>query len=220
MDLAPLVLRIATMAPGFLAAIVFHEAAHAWTALRFGDPTAKLRGRLSLNPAAHYDLVGTVIFPLAGALLGGVMFGWAKPVPVDTRFFGRDWRRAVFWVSFAGPLANVALAVLAAFLWALLVTQAPGGLPLHGEFAGMLRAAVAINIVIAAFNLIPFPPLDGSKMLSTFMDHETGARFEGLARYSVLFVLVLWFTPILQIVISPALRMGDGMLRLFLNLLA
>ena len=172
MDWAEFISRVAIGAPGFLAAIVFHEAAHAYTALRFGDNTAKLQGRLSLNPSAHYDLVGTVIFPLVGAMIGGVIFGWARPVPVNPRNF-RNIRKGIFWVSFAGPLANIALALVAAFLLAVLETQVPRNLIFHREFGGMLSMAVAINIIIAIFNLIPFPPLDGSKMVSAFLDYES-----------------------------------------------
>ena len=219
MDIVGFITNIAVCAPGFLAAISFHEAAHAYVALKFGDPTAKLQGRLSLNPAVHYDLVGTVIFPLLGAMLGGVMFGWAKPVPVDPRHF-KNVRKGIFWVSFAGPLANVALAVIAAFLLALIETKVPRGFLFHGEFASMLRMAVVINIVIAVFNLIPFPPLDGSKMVSSFLDYESAARYESLQRYSFIFLIFLWFTPFLRMIMMPALRMGDGMLRFFVLLLA
>ena len=219
MDITGFILKVAVCAPGFLAAIVFHEAAHAFVALKFGDPTAKSEGRLSLNPSVHYDLVGTIIFPLLGAMLGGVMFGWAKPVPVDPRYF-KNVRKGIFWVSFAGPLANVVLAVLSAFLLALIETKLPHQFFLHGEFAGMLRMAVIINIIIAVFNLIPFPPLDGSKMVSSFLDYESARRYEDLQRYSFVFLLFLWFTPFLGMIMSPALRIGDGMLRLFIMLLA
>ena len=211
--------RIAIGAPGFLAAIVFHEAAHALMAYRFGDPTAKLQGRLSLNPAVHYDLVGTVIFPLVGALLGGVIFGWARPVPIDPRNF-KNIRSGIFWVSFAGPLANIILAVLAAFLLALLQTKISPELVFHKEFGEMLYMAMIINIVIAVFNLIPFPPLDGSKMVATFLDYETARKYENLQRYSFLFIIVILVTPLLSFLMTPALQIGNGMFRLFINLLA
>ena len=219
MELAAFISRIAIGAPGFLAAIVFHEAAHAYTAHKFGDPTAKLQGRLSLNPAVHYDLVGTIIFPLVGAMLGGVIFGWAKPVPVDERNF-KNVRNSVFWVSFAGPLANIALAVIAAFLLAFLITQISHETVFFTEFAEMLKMAIMINIVIAVFNLIPFPPLDGSKMVCTFLDYETARRYEDLQRYSYLFIILILFTPLLDLVMTPALQMGNGILRLFVGLLA
>ncbi len=218
MDLTTFISRIAIGAPGFLAAIVFHEAAHALVAYRFGDSTAKQQGRLSLNPAVHYDLVGTVIFPLIGAMLGGVIFGWAKPVPVNPRNF-KNIRSGIFWVSFAGPLANIVLAVLAAFILAVLKTKISPELIFYEEFMEMLYMAVIINIVIAVFNLIPFPPLDGSKMVSTFLDYETARKYENLQRYSFLFIVVLWVTPLLRILMTPALQIGDGIFRLFVSLL-
>ena len=219
MELTTFISRIAIGAPGFLAAIVFHEAAHAFMAYRFGDPTAKLQGRLSLNPAVHYDLVGTVIFPLVGALLGGVIFGWARPVPIDPRRF-KNIRSGIFWVSFAGPLANIILAVFAAFILAVLKTKISPTLIFYKEFIEMLYMAVIINIVIAVFNLIPFPPLDGSKMVSTFLDYETARKYEDLQRYSFLFIILLWVTPLLRILMTPALQIGDGIFRLFVSILA
>lgn len=188
-------------------------------AMRFGDYTARSLGRLSLNPAVHYDPVGTVIFPLIGALMGGIMFGWAKPVPVDPRQF-KNVKAGIFWVSFAGPLANIILAIICAFGFALMVTQVPQDFLFHSQFTEMLRLAVMINIVIAVFNLIPFPPLDGSKMVSTFLDYNAARKYEELQRYSFLFIFVLWFTPILRIVMTPALVAGNGLVNVFIRLLA
>ena len=219
MDLTGFFFKIAIGLPGLLAAIVFHEAAHAWMALKFGDNTAKSHGRLSLNPAVHYDLVGTVIFPLLGALLGGVLFGWAKPVPVNPRNF-KNYKQGVFWVSFAGPLANIVLAVVIAFLLAILETKIPRDFVFHKEFSAMLFMAVSINVVIAIFNLIPFPPLDGAKMVSTFLDYETERKFNNLQNYSILFLVIIWMTPLLSLIISPALRFGHGLLRVFIHILA
>ena len=115
------ILRLTIQIPGFLLGVVCHEAAHAWMALKWGDPTAKNSGRLTLNPVAHCDIVGSVIFPLIGALLGGTMFGWAKPVPVNPRQL-RHPRHGMFWVGFAGPLANIVLGILSALAFAFLLT--------------------------------------------------------------------------------------------------
>jgi|SRR5690606_23447771 len=219
MDISGFISNLAIGLPGFLMAIVFHEAAHAWMATRFGDNTARSLGRLSLNPAVHYDPVGTVIFPLIGALMGGIMFGWAKPVPVDPRQF-KNVKAGIFWVSFAGPLANIILAIICAFGFAIMVTQVPQDFVFHAQFTEMLRLAVMINIVIAVFNLIPFPPLDGSKMVSTFLDYNAARKYEELQRYSFLFIFVLWFTPILHYVMTPALIAGTGLVNVFIRLLA
>ena len=120
--IADFILRVSVMAPGFLLAISFHEYAHAWAAHKFGDPTAKSMGRLTLNPAAHYDMFGTIILPLVLAAFNMGIFGYAKPVPVDARHF-KNYRKSIFWVSFAGPIANVILMVVSGFLLALLRTK-------------------------------------------------------------------------------------------------
>lgn len=212
-----IVLRLATGLPGFLLGIVFHEWAHAWAAKKFGDDTAERMGRLSMNPVVHYDPIGTVVFPLIGAAIGGVMFGWAKPVPVDPRRFSNI-RSGIFWVSFAGPLANLILAVGCAFLFAIFATQFTN-FSYQVVILQMLRSAILINIVLAVFNLIPFPPLDGSKMVSTFLDYEQARKYEELQRYSFVFILILWFTPLFSYMIQPAIMMGMGITNLFINLL-
>jgi Zn-dependent protease len=214
-----IILRIATMAPGFLLAIVCHEAAHAYVATRLGDPTARHQGRLSLNPAVHYDPIGTVLFPLIGATIGGVMFGWAKPVPVDARYF-KNVRTGIFWVSFAGPLANILLAILSAFILAVMIVMVPQTLYLYEPFFMMVRWSVMINIILAVFNLIPFPPLDGSKMVSTFLDYEQARRYEELQRFSFLFIIILIMTPIFSFIVSPALAMGQVTINLFIQMLS
>jgi Zn-dependent protease len=211
--------RIAISLPGFLLAIVCHEAAHAWMAFRFGDPTAKFLGRLSLNPAVHYDLVGTVIFPLIGAAMGGAMFGWAKPVPVDSRRF-KNVRSGVFWVSFAGPLANIILMIFSALLFAVLVTKVSPEFSYHKIFVDILQQSIMINVLLAVFNLIPFPPLDGSKMFSAFLDYNQARKYEELQRYSFVFLFILILTPILSYIMSPAIWMSNVMVNFFVHLLA
>lgn len=213
-----IILRLATGLPGFLFAIVFHEAAHAWMATRFGDDTAKSMGRLSLNPLVHYDPIGTIIFPFIGALVGGVMFGWARPVPIDTRRF-KNVRSGIFWVSFAGPAANLLLAVLSAFFMALVYNKVPQTFEFFNVILMMLRQSMIINIVLAVFNLIPFPPLDGSKMVSSMLDYEAARKYEDLQRFSFVFILILWFTPLFTYLLQPAIFFGNRMLGMFIHLL-
>lgn len=214
-----IIYRIAISLPGFLLAIVFHEAAHAWMANRFGDPTAKMLGRLSLNPAVHYDLVGTIIFPLIGALMGGTMFGWAKPVPVDSRHF-KNVRAGTFWVSFAGPLANIVLTFISSFFLALLVTKVSPNFSFHAIFTDMLKQSIWINVLLAVFNLIPFPPLDGSKMVSSMLDYNVARKFEELQRYSFVFIFILILTPALNYLMMPAIWVSNILVNVFIHLLA
>lgn len=219
MDMTQTIYHIAVSLPGFLLGIVCHEAAHAFMADRFGDPTARLTGRLTLNPSVHYDLVGTIIFPLIGALMGGAMFGWAKPVPVDTRRF-KNIRSGIFWVSFAGPLANLLLLILAAFMFAVLSTKVSPNFSFFNIFSDMLIQAIRINVLLAMFNLIPFPPLDGSKMVSSMLDYEAARKFEELQRYSIVFVFILIFTPILNYIMMPAILAANMIVNLFMMMLA
>ena len=219
MDFTQIIKVLSLAAPGFLLAISCHEAGHAWMARRYGDDTAERMGRLTLNPAVHYDLIGTIIFPMIGIVLGGVPFGWAKPVPVDPRRF-RNMKSGIFWVAFAGPLANILLMVLSALFFAIVYTQIPNSFGLKAQFLGMLQYSVFINILLAVFNLIPFPPLDGSKMVSTFLDYEMARKYEALQNYTMIFLLVLWFTPIFSWIIRPAQLFGYLLMNSFVGILS
>ena len=218
-SLSHLIFRLSIQIPGFLLAIVVHEAAHAYMASKFGDNTAKYYGRLSLNPAVHLDVVGTVIFPLIVALFGGAMFGWAKPVPVDARNFKKI-RQAIFWVSFAGPLANIILAAISALLLSILLTHFAPDFYLFTPFKDILNQSVIVNIVLAVFNLIPWPPLDGSKMVSSFLDYNSMRKYESLANYSLIFFIFLMYTGALGYVLRPAIMMAYGMVGIFMNFLS
>lgn len=200
-------------------AIVVHELAHAYVAYRFGDSTAMMSGRVTLNPQAHIDPLGTVALPLIGAALGGVMFGWAKPVPVNpTRF--KNYREGLFWVSFAGPLSNFLLAFFCIIGFAVLITQVSPSFFFYDVFSQMLYQAILINIVIGGFNLIPFPPLDGSKMVMSFLNYETSRSYEELQRYFMIFILVIWMTPILGFFLGPMIRISNLLVNTFVGFLA
>jgi Zn-dependent protease len=190
-NLNEIIFNIAQSLPGFLMAIVIHEAAHAWMANQFGDPTAKNEGRLTLNPAAHYDPWGTVFFPLLAACTNFAMIGWARPVPIEVRNFKRV-RAGIFWVSFAGPLANLLIGTLSAMFLALIATKVSPEWEYYSIFIRMLRFSIFINFMLAFFNLIPLPPLDGSKMVSSFLKGHALRRYEEFARYTpVIFISVM-----------------------------
>lgn len=221
-DLNGMVLNIANSLPGFLLAIVAHEASHAWMANQFGDNTAKMEGRMTLNPAVHYDLFGTIIFPLMAAVTGFAMIGWAKPVPINTRNFKKI-RSGIFWVSFAGPLANIVLGLVSALLLALLVTQVSSSWEYHRVFLGMLRFSVFINFILAFFNLIPLPPLDGSKMVSSFLKGPALLRFEEVGRFTpMIFITVLVLSMMgihtISYLLAPAQMLGNYLVFTFIGL--
>lgn len=207
-DLNAILFNIAQSLPGFLLAIVAHEAAHAWMANKFGDPTAKNEGRLTLNPAAHYDPWGTIFFPLLAAFTNFAMIGWAKPVPIEVRNFKKV-RQGIFWVSFAGPLSNLILGALSAIILAIIATKVSPDWEFYGISIRMLRFSVFINFILAFFNLIPLPPLDGSKMVSAFLKGHALRKYEDFARYTPLVfigVMVLSFMGVhtLSYVLMPA----------------
>jgi Zn-dependent protease len=166
MDLASILnaLSIATIPVVF--AITVHEVAHGWVARSFGDRTAEAQGRLSLNPIRHIDPVGTVLVPAILFLTGGILFGWARPVPVNPRLM-RDPRRNMVWVSAAGPAANLAMAVAWAFLMMVAQHVNLGEVGLWVQ--GMAGWGIAINLVLAVFNLLPIPPLDGGQLLENLI---------------------------------------------------
>ena len=218
-NLQDFILRLSIQLPGFILAVSCHEAAHAFVALKFGDDTAKRQGRLTLNPTAHYTPFGTILFPLLGALMGGTMFGWARPVPIDARRF-KNIRKSIFWVSFAGPGANILLSVLSAFFYVLIVTKVSPTFYFYEPFLGMLKASITINCILAVFNLIPFPPLDGSKMVGSFLNYEAQRKFEEIQKYGFIFLLLLWFTNVFSYLLFPAIMMANGFIRLFYVMLS
>lgn len=177
--------EIALFAIPVVIAITFHEAAHGYTALYFGDDTAKKEGRLSLNPLRHIDPFGTVILPLMLYLFGGFLFGYAKPVPVNFRQL-RNPRWDMIWVAAAGPGMNILLAVVSAVLLRFVTGGAPDEL-----LSNMLLVSIQLNIVLAVFNLLPLPPLDGSKVVAPFLPWPIAERYLSLGRFGMLFLLII-----------------------------
>jgi Zn-dependent protease len=160
--------------PPLLFALTFHEASHGWMALRLGDPTAKLLGRLTLNPLAHLDPLGTLIFIIPPHI------GWAKPVPVDVRYLKHP-RRDMMWIALAGPVSNVILAfVFGMILRGLSAVGHDFSSPAERALVNMVAWSVVLNLSLAAFNLIPIFPLDGSKVLTGLLSPMAAARFQQL----------------------------------------
>jgi Zn-dependent protease len=184
---------LAVQAVPFIMAIVFHEFAHGFVANLWGDQTAKRMGRLTLNPIPHIDPIGTLLFPMVNMLLGiNLLFGWAKPVPINPNRF-RKLRAGLFWVALAGPGMNFILAVLSAILYCLLTRFLSPNFFFFEPLLVMSYISVTLNYALGIFNLIPLPPLDGSKIVESFLSFEAARRFENLTQYSFFILLgLLW----------------------------
>jgi Zn-dependent protease len=206
-----LVQTLAIYALPVIFAITLHEASHGYVARYFGDNTAYVLGRVSLNPLRHIDLVGTILLPLlilvASKLLGsgGILFGWAKPVPVDFSAL-RHPKRDMLWVAAAGPLANL----LMAMLWALALKMAqiaPANaftLPL----SLMAEAGVTVNLVLMVLNLLPILPLDGGRIAVSLLPNRLAYRYSRLEPYGFPILLLLLFTNTLGIILNPPLLLS------------
>jgi Zn-dependent protease len=219
------VLIFAQCIPGLLFAIVIHEWAHGYVAMKFGDRTAQDHGRLTFNPAAHIDPFGTVMLPLLTMALGGMPFGYARPVPVDVRNF-KNFRKGIFWVSFAGPMANFTAGTISALIFAIIKTQLDANIfGFYNESLKMLEYSIIINFVLGGFNLIPIPPLDGSKMVASFLKGEMLRKYEELGRYANyiflgLFALSMMGVHIFGYILAPFLFMANLFTNLFLYMLS
>jgi Zn-dependent protease len=182
--------------------LTIHEMAHAWTADRLGDPTARLLGRVSLNPLVHADLIGTVVFPLMALVSGVPLIGWAKPVPVNIRLL-RHQRRDYVLVAAAGPASNLVLAFAAATLMSLVARDAVDGPILPVVLTSLLAGAVQINLLLAVFNMIPIPPLDGGNVLSGLLPRDLAAGFDRIRPYGFLILYALVLTDGYRYLVVP-----------------
>ena len=208
---------IAVYAIPVIFAITLHEAAHGFVARMFGDPTAYQAGRISLNPARHIDPVGTLLVPvailLASKLLGspGMLFGWAKPVPVD---FGRLRRpkQDMLWVALAGPAANLFMAVLWAFSLRIFLES---GLQESFWFE-MAVAGVNVNLVLMALNLLPILPLDGGRILFSLLPNRLAWQYSKIEPYGLVIVVILLVTDVLWLLMRPVLALGTTIVQWFL----
>ena len=202
-----MILEIISIAVILFSAVVLHEYAHGWVAYKLGDPTAKLAGRLTLNPVMHVDPVGTIFLPgvlIALRFLGlnTFLFGWAKPIPVNFSRLNNP-RRDMMLVGMAGPAVNVVLAVVASQL-----TRVPMSLDVYK----FVEAAVFINLLLAAFNMIPIPPLDGSRLVMGLLPRGLAVPYSQLARYGILIVMVFIYMGVLDAVVLPVVEWAGRLL--------
>ena len=207
-----LVQKIILIAPPVLFAIVFHEVAHGWVANKLGDPTARMLGRLTLNPIKHIDPVGTILVPAVLLILHSpFMFGWAKPVPITPQNFAKP-RTGMAWVAAAGPASNLLMAIAwVAIAWgaAAFSPQAPWILPLYY----MGQYGVVVNVVLGVLNLFPLPPLDGSRVLTGFLPPEGARIMYRIEPYGLFIVAILIMTGVLGTLLGPLM---DGLINLLL----
>ncbi|MBI5450766.1 MAG: site-2 protease family protein [Gammaproteobacteria bacterium] len=208
-----LIQKVAIWALPVLFAITAHEVAHGWVALRFGDRTAMMLGRLTLNPIKHIDPIGTLLVPGLLLMLGGFLFGWAKPVPVTVQNL-RHPKRDMAWVALAGPAANLLMAII----WVLFIKvglMIGTALPwLAKPLIYMGGAGVSINVVLMALNLLPLPPLDGGRIMASLLPGPWAWRFERLEPFGFLILLGLIITGILGKILGPIVGTFERLLYL------
>jgi Zn-dependent protease len=196
-----------------LFSLTVHEAAHALTADRLGDPTARMLGRVSLNPAVHIDPIGTILFPLLAIITGLPVIGWAKPVPVIMRNLQHP-RRDFMLVAAAGPVSNLLIAILGAVVLRLMGGAPPGAGELDSAslLNGLLRLAIVMNVLLAVFNMIPIPPLDGGNVLAGLLPPQLAYQFERLRPWGFLLLYLLMFSGVLNAVVWPVAGIIIGLL--------
>jgi len=210
-------LDIAQLAIGFIVllfSLTVHEMAHAWTADRLGDPTARILGRVTLNPMAHADPIGTILFPLIAMVTGAPLIGWAKPVPVDIRRL-RHRERDYVLVAAAGPASNLIMAVGAAVILGVMPVSPVvlGETNASAPLATFLTRMVTLNVLLAVFNLLPIPPLDGGNVLSGLLPRALARSFDRIRPYGfILLYAIILTNAFVYLVLIPSRFLIDLLL--------
>ena len=210
-----LIQTIAIAAIPVLFAITLHEAAHGYVARHFGDMTAYQQGRISLNPMRHIDPVGTILLPLLTLVLGGVLFGWAKPVPVNFAAL-RHPKKDMLWVAIAGPASNLVMAIG----WALLYKLAwanPGNY-FAEPLMGMAEWGIRINAVLMVLNLLPLPPLDGGRVAVSLLPYRQAIQLSKIEPYGMFILIFLAITPVLGWILMPLVQLVYKLLSLLFGI--
>ena len=205
--------KIAVFALPVLFAITLHEAAHGYVAKHFGDLTAYAAGRVSLNPLRHIDWVGTVIVPLVSLLVADILFGWAKPVPVNFSNLRRP-KQDMLWVAAAGPLSNLAMALGWAAVYKLGMVMVPNN-PALAWLVFVGTCGIFVNVVFMVLNLLPLPPLDGGRIMVSLLPHRLAWRFARIEPYGFIILIALLLTKVLGYILWPLISVavsGIGLL--------
>jgi Zn-dependent protease len=189
---------------GLLLALSVHEASHAYAAARLGDPTARMQGRVTLNPLVHIDPIGTVLLPILAFAANAPIIGWAKPVPVNTRNLAHP-RRDFMWIALAGPASNLALALLASLVLRTLplLAETTGAFAVLEPLFAFAQRFLVLNVLLAMFNMIPVPPLDGSNVVAALLPGDLAHRWDQVRPYGIFILYGLMFTGMLWTIIGP-----------------
>ena len=215
MQIDQLIQTIALAGIPVLFAITLHEAAHGYVARYFGDMTAHQEGRISLNPLRHIDPVGTILVPLMTMLLGGILFGWAKPVPVNFAALRRP-KQDMLWVAIAGPASNLAMALGWAFFYKMAWLN-PGNY-FAEPMMGMAEWGIKINIILMVLNLLPLPPLDGGRVAVSLLPHRQAIQLAKIEPYGIFILIFLAITPALSWILSPLIGLAFKLISLLFGI--
>lgn len=216
MDFVEIGAKIGVYFIPFLFALCFHEYAHGWMARRRGDNTAEMMGRLSMNPVVHMDMIGTLILPLMSIIFAApIFFGWAKPVPVNTRNL-KNPKVDMFWIAIAGPLSNVLLAIVGAILIGV-VAKFFFTMTYAGGAIKILQTFIVTNLFLAFFNLLPLHPLDGGKVLARFLPAQWNHKLEQHEHITSMVLLVLMVSGMLSILSVPVIWSSNYLMSLALG---